>query len=77
MLADMIPDRDGFSPYTPHARIKGVRRKIRDQVMTEYDAELRQAVGWRKYLVKWKLNLLVEIRYRGILFMGAATDLPV
>jgi len=44
--------------------------------MIEYQPEFEKAVGWRRYLVKWKLNAISESRYRGILFMGAAASLP-
>lgn len=58
------------------SQIKLVRRMIRNRVMMEYQPELGKAVGWRRYLVKWKVNAISEIRYRHILCMGAAASLP-
>lgn len=72
----MQTNSNGFFEIRPSSQIRGVRRAIRKKVMAENQLELEQAVGWRRYLVKWKLSLIADIRYRGILFMGAATSLP-
>ena len=69
-------DRNSLIINPSSSQIKLVRRMIRNRVMMEYQPELAKAVGWRRYLVKWKLNAISEIRYRGILCMGAAASLP-
>ncbi|MHA4741756.1 hypothetical protein [Dyadobacter sp. MSC1_007] len=65
-----------FIGPSPSSHVKYVRQAIRKKVMSEYQLEFEQAKGWRKSFVKWKLNLIAEIRYRGILFMGAAGSVP-
>lgn len=56
------------------SQIKLVRKMIRNRVMMEYQPELEKAVGLRRNLIEWRLNVIVEIRYRGILCMGAAAS---
>lgn len=58
------------------SQIQLVRRMIKNRVMMKHQPELEKVVGWRRYLVKWKLYAIAEIRYRGILCMGAAASLP-
>lgn len=73
----MLLDRNGFFiDPSPSSQVRRVRQAIRKKVMIEYQLELEQAKGWQRSFVKWKLNLVAEIRYRGILFMGAAGSLP-
>lgn len=69
----MLPDNNGFFLNPRPAQRSGLREAIKKQVMDEYAHELDKAIGWRKQLVRWKLNALAEIRYRDILFMGGAT----
>ena len=64
-----------FSNPTPSPQ-RGIYEAIKKQVMTENELEFDQAVGWRKHWIKWKMNLITEIRYRGVLFLGVATELP-
>lgn len=68
--------KNGFIINQSPSQIRLVRQKIRDQVMREYQQDLQQATGWRKRVLIWKLNMITEIRYRGILCMGAAATLP-
>jgi len=70
----MYIDRDSFIINPSSPQMKFVRRRIRRQVIMEYLPELEKATGWRRYLVKWKVNLIIEIRFRGILFMGASVS---
>lgn len=72
----MQTNSNGFFENPPSLQILGIRRAIRKKVMAEHQLELKQAAGWRRYLVKWKINFITNIRYRGILFMGAATLPP-
>lgn len=73
---DMQLNRNSLIISPTPSQIKLVRQSIRNRVMIEYQPEFEKAVGWRRYLVKWKLNAISESRYRGILFMGAAASLP-
>jgi hypothetical protein len=43
-------------------------RRLREQVLSQYGEELDQVGGWKRYWMKWKLDLIVEIRYRQLLF---------
>jgi len=73
----MPRDRNGFFiDPSLSSQVKCVRQAIRKKVISEHQMELEQAMGWRKLIVKWKLNLIAEVRYRGVLFMGAAGSLP-
>lgn len=45
-------------------------RRLREQVLSQYGAELDQASGWKRYWIKWKVDLIVERRYRQLLFSG-------
>ena len=65
-------DNNNFFANRPASQIKEARRAIRKQVIAEYQTELYRSIGWRKYLVRFRVNIITEIRYRGILFMGAA-----
>ncbi|MGG7664316.1 hypothetical protein [Dyadobacter sp. BHUBP1] len=69
----MLPDNNGFFVNPRPAQRSGLREAIKKRVMDEYGNELDKATGWRKQLVRWKLNALAEIRYRDILFIGDAT----
>jgi hypothetical protein len=73
----MAIERNGFfiDPALS-SQVRRVRHAIRSKVLSEHQLELEKAMGWRKIVVKWKLNLIAEIRYRGILFMGAAGASP-
>ncbi|MBO9611214.1 MAG: hypothetical protein J7619_00895 [Dyadobacter sp.] len=70
----MLPDHNGFFLNPKRAQLANIRLAVKKQVMAEYGHELDKATGWRKHLVRWKLNALAEIRYRDILFTGRATD---
>lgn len=69
-------DNNNFFPNRPASQIREVRRGIRKQVIAEYQTELYRSTGWRKSLVMFRVSLITEIRYRGILFMGAVGNLP-
>ena len=58
------------------SRHQSILQAIKKQVIAEYELDLRQAKGWWKYLIKWKITLITQTRYRGILLQGAATKLP-
>ena len=62
----MLSDNNGFFLNPRPAQRSGLREAIKKQVMDEYGHELDKATGWRKQLVRWKLNALAEIRYREI-----------
>lgn len=46
-----------------------IYQAIMKQVVAEYELEFVQAIGWRKYWVKWKIAMVVEIRYKRIVFL--------
>ncbi|PSL33865.1 hypothetical protein [Dyadobacter jiangsuensis] len=75
MRIDMLPDDNGFFLNPRSAHRNGLRLAVKKQVMAEYGHELDNATGWRKQLVRWKLNALAEMRYRDILFTGGATGM--
>ena len=52
---------------------QGIHQAIKNQVITEHRSEFKQAVGWQKRWIKWKISFITEIRYRGIFFLGIAT----
>lgn len=40
--------------------------------MAEYESDLKRSVGWRRKWIKWKISLIIDIRYRHILFSGVS-----
>ena len=58
------------------SRQQGILQAIKKQVMAEYELELQRTEGWWKYWTRWKITLIIQIRYRGLLFLGMATRLP-
>ena len=57
----------GNRTFPPHLKI---RQAIRKQVVAEYESELEGSTGWRRHWVNWKINMVIEIRYKQILFSG-------
>jgi hypothetical protein len=59
-----------------HADFNSVRARagqqvyyqIRKQVIQQYAAQLQQATGWKRHVLKWKIALLADIRFQRILF---------
>ena len=52
-----------------------LRQTIRKQVMTEYEPALEQAIGWQKRYIRWKINFITQVRYRGIFTLGGPSKI--
>ncbi|WP_460944878.1 hypothetical protein [Spirosoma daeguense] len=68
--------KNHFSKNQKYSRQQMIHQAIGKQVMAEHELERAQAVGWRKYWIQWKISMITKIRYRGIFFLGAATEAP-
>lgn len=45
-----------------------IYRRLRRQVVTDFQTELAQATGWKKDWVRWKRGIALQERYNRLLF---------
>jgi hypothetical protein len=50
------------------SRREVVYRKLRRQVVIEFQADIERATGWRKDWLRWKRGITLEMRYNELLF---------
>ncbi len=56
------------SGFVHWSKRESVYYGLKRQTVIEYQSALKQATGWRKYWIRWKRGVSLEIRYNQLLF---------
>ena len=54
-----------------YAKRQPVYRKLKRQIVLEFQPDIAKATGWRKYWLRWKRAMVLEIRYNNLLYLTA------